>query len=83
VGAGYGLLLLQTKFPIELINAPAGIHQLLLAGIKGVTLRADFNFDVRLRAPRLNNLSASASDCRLLVFGMDPFLHNCSPLPEF
>jgi xanthine/uracil/vitamin C permease (AzgA family) len=82
VGAGLGLLL-QTKLSVELINASAGVYQLLLAGVKGVTLGADFDLDVLFCAPRLNDLSASAPDRRLLIVGMYPFLHNCSPLSDF
>ena len=68
--------LFQAKLLIELINTTAGIDQLLLACIKGVTLGTDLDFDVLLRASRFNNLPASAPYSGLLVIGMYPFLHS-------
>ena len=65
----------KTEFLVELVNTSAGINQLLLAGIKGVTLGADFNLDIFPCAARLNYLAAGATNGRLLVLGMDPFLH--------
>ncbi len=68
--------LFYTKFLVELVNASAGVDQLLLACIKWVTIRADFHLYVFLRAARLNNLTASALNGRLLIVGMEPFLHH-------
>ena len=68
--------LFQAKLLIELINTTAGIDQLLLACIKGVTLGTDLDLDVLLRASRFNNLTASAPYSGLLVIGMYPFLHS-------
>ena len=70
----------KTEFLVELVNTSAGIYQLLLAGIKGVALGADFDLDILLRAARLYYLAAGASDGRLRVIGMDPFLQLDSPL---
>ena len=67
--------LFEAELLVELINTSAGIYQFLLACIKGVTLRADFNLYVLLCASRLNNLTASAPNSGLLIVGMDPFLH--------
>ncbi len=67
--------LLNAKLLVELINASAGVNQLLFACIKRVTLRADFHLNVLLRATRLNNFTASALNRRLLVVWMDTFLH--------
>jgi hypothetical protein len=66
---------LKTKLSIELINAPAGVHQLLFAGVKGVALGADFDLDIFLRATRFDNLAASALNRRLPVIRVDSFLH--------
>jgi hypothetical protein len=68
-------LFVQAELLVELVDASAGVNQFLLARVKGVTLRADFHFDILLRASRFNNLAASAPDRRLLIVGMDPFLH--------
>ena len=68
-------ILFQTELLVELIHAAAGIDKLLLAGIKGVTLGADFDLDVTLCTAGLNDLSAGAPDSGLLVLGMDALLH--------
>ena len=62
-------------------DTSAGIHQLLLAGEEGVTLRADFHANILLRRTCLNHITAGAFDSSLLIIGMDSFLHcSCSPL---
>ena len=76
------ILLIQAEFSVELINASAGVNQLLLARVKGVTLRADLNFDVLPRASRINNLTASALNCRLLIIGMNTVFHHVHLFPE-
>ena len=74
-------LLVQTETLVELGHASAGIHQLLLAGEEGVTLRADFYANILLRRTCLNHITAGAFDSSLLIIGMDSFLHcSCSPL---
>ena len=60
---------------VELINAAAGVDQLLLAGVEGVALGADLNRDVGLGGAGLDDGAASALDGGLLVFRMDSFLH--------
>ena len=69
------ILLLKSKLFVELIYTAAGVYQLLLARIKRVTLGADLYLDIFLSASRFNDLTASASDSRLLVLRMDSFFH--------
>jgi hypothetical protein len=66
---------LQAKLLVELVNTSAGVYQLLFARVKGVTLGADFDFDIFLRATRFDNLSASALNSRLPVVRVDSFFH--------
>ena len=67
--------LLDAVLLVELINTAAGVDQLLLAGVEGVALGADFNGDVLLGGAGLDDVAAGASDGGLLVIGMDSFLH--------
>ena len=73
-------LLVQAELLVELRNASAGIHQLLLTREEGVTLRADFHLDILLGRTCLNHITAGASNRSLLIIGMDSFLH-CSRSP--
>jgi hypothetical protein len=74
-------LLVQAEALVELGDTTAGIHQLLLAGEEGVTLRADFYANIILRRTCLNYITAGAFNSSLLIIGMDSFLHcSCSPL---
>ena len=66
--------LLDAVLLVELINAAAGVDQLLLAGVEGVALGADLNGDVLLGGAGLDHGAASAPDGGLLVIGMDSFL---------
>ena len=68
-------LLFEAELLIELIHTAAGIDKLLLAGIKGVTLGADFDLDVTLCTAGLDDLAAGAPDSGLPVLGMDALLH--------
>ena len=70
------LLRLQTVLLVELINAAAGVNELLLAGVEGVALGADFNSDVLLGAAGSDNFAASAADGGLFVLGVDSGLHS-------
>ena len=70
----YGKLL-DAVLLVELINAAAGVDQLLLAGVEGVALGADLNGDILLGGAGLDHGAASAPDGGLLVIGMDSFLH--------
>ena len=67
--------LLDAVLLVELINTAAGVDQLLLAGVEGVALGADFNGDVLLGGAGLDDGAASALDSGLLVLRMDSFLH--------
>ena len=73
--AVFFLSLLNAVLPVELINAAAGVDQLLLAGVEGVALGADLNRDVLLGGAGLYDGAAGASDGGLLIIGMDSFLH--------
>ena len=68
--------LLDAVLLVELVNAAAGVNQLLLAGVEGVALGADFHGDVLLGGAGLDDGAASALDGGLLVIGMDSFLHS-------
>jgi hypothetical protein len=63
------------KTLLELIHAATGINKLLLAGIEGVTLGADFNAHIALNGTGFNRCAASALDRAHLVFGMDSSFH--------
>ena len=69
------LILLQAESLVEPINASTGIDQLLLAGIEGVALRADFNLDVLLGGASRKDVATSTADGSLFVVGMDAFSH--------
>ena len=72
--------LLQAKLLVELGHASAGIDQLLLAGVEGVALGANFNLQLALHGTRLKRLTAYATDDGLAIFRMDLFFHAFSPL---
>ena len=65
---------------LEAVNASAGIDQLLLAGVEGVALGANFDLQFTLHGTRLKRLTAHATDDGLAIFGMDLFFHALSPL---
>ena len=67
--------LLQAESLVETINTSTGIDQLLLAGIEGVALRADFNLDVLLSGTGRKDVATGTADRGLFVLGMDTFLH--------
>lgn len=68
-------ILLQAKSLVETVNASTSINQLLLAGIEGVALRADFNLDVLLGGTGRKDVATGTADGGLFVLGMDIFLH--------
>ena len=67
--------LLQTKSRVETINTSTGVDQLLLAGVEGVAVGADFDGDAGLGGAGLDNCTACAADGSGLVIRMDAFLH--------
>ena len=67
--------LLQTELLVEAADASAGIDHLLLTGVEGVTLGANFHLDVLLGRASLDHVAAGAPDGGLLVVGMEAFLH--------
>ena len=67
--------LLQAVLPVELINAAAGVYQLLLAGVERVTLGADLNGDVLLGGAGLDHIAAGAANGRRLVVRVNALLH--------
>ena len=73
-------LLVQAELLVEAADTTASIHHLLLAGVEGVTLGANFDADIRLGRAGLDHITAGAANGGLLIVGMDAFLHLCSPL---
>src|SRR5262245_48661143 len=64
---------------LEPLHAPGGVHELLLAGVEGVTLRAHLHPDVRLGRTGANDLSARTRDGGVDVVGMNASLHGPPP----
>lgn len=73
------LLLCACKTALELIQTSAGIDKLLLAGKERMALGADFNGHIAFGRTSLNLSAASTSDRAFFVFGMESFLHVCTP----
>src|SRR5215210_6914882 len=67
---------------LEALDATAGIHQLLLAGVERVARRAHLDVDVRLRRPGLELVAAGAANVRGDVFGVDSALHREARIAE-
>src|SRR5438552_5387128 len=62
---------------LEALHPASGVHELLLARVEGMALRADLDLQVCLRRPGLKRVPARAPDVRQYVVGMDPGLHRC------
>ena len=60
---------------LESVYAAAGINELLLAGIEGMALGADFNTKLFLGGSAFEGLAAQATNGCYLIFGMDLFFH--------
>ena len=73
------VLFVNAVLLVELINAAAGIDQLLLAGVEGVALRADLDGDAGAGRAGLDGCAASALYNGGLIVRMDSCLH-CSYL---
>jgi hypothetical protein len=67
--------LLLLILALESFDASGSVDELLLAGIKWVAFRADFQVDLSFRRPCLESLATGAPDNRLDVIGMDIGLH--------
>ena len=68
--------LLEAELLVELVNASAGVDQLLLAGIERMALGADFNENVLLGGAGLIDGTAGAADLGLLIIRMDSGFHS-------
>lgn len=69
------LLAVQTILPIELINTPACLGSLLLAGIERVALGTDLNVNILLRRTCDKGISTVARYRCLIIIRMDSFSH--------
>ena len=67
---------------LEALDAAAGVHQLLLARVERVAVRADLDVELGLRRARLERVPAGARDGREDVLGMDAGLHRRARIAE-
>src|SRR2546428_6244164 len=77
-GSGLGsgrLLRLLAVALVEALDAALDVHEVLLAGEERVTLRADLHVELRLRARRLELITAGARHRGLDILGMDLRFH--------
>src|SRR5215212_9005330 len=61
--------------PAEALDAAAGVHELLLARVERVAVRADLDVQLRLRGTRPELVAAGAAHVRRYVLGVDCLLH--------
>src|SRR5688572_7073222 len=74
--------LLQAVLLAEAVDAAARIHDLLLARVERVAVRADFDFEVRPeRRARLEGIATAASHRDLGVFWVNGVFHGDVPVP--
>jgi hypothetical protein len=69
------MLLLNAVLAIEPLHATGCIDQALCAGIKGMTLGANFDADIGRRRARLEGIAASTSHHTVAVFRMNSSFH--------
>ena len=69
------LKLLDAVLLIELINTAAGINELLLAGVEGMALAANFDTDLGTGRTGLDHIAAGAGDGAIHIVRMDTCLH--------
>ena len=69
--------LLHAVALLEAIDTSAGIHQLLFAGVEGMTFGTNINPQFLLGRSGFERLTAHAANDAFAVLGMDFFLH-CS-----
>ena len=67
--------LLNAVLLVELINTTAGVNELLLAGVEGMALGADFYGDAGAGGTGLDGCAACALDNGGLIVRMDSCLH--------
>src|SRR3954452_1279836 len=77
-GSAGGCALAPAVPTLELLDATARVHQLLLAGVEGVALAAELDAQVGLRRAGGERVPARALDRRLDVLGVDVCLHKAS-----
>src|SRR5215212_4764081 len=68
--------------PAEALDAAAGVHELLLARVERVAVRADLDVDLRLRRAGHELVATRASHVRINVVGMDLGLHGYTKCSE-
>src|SRR3954453_7917390 len=61
---------------LEALHPAAGVHELLLARVERVAVRADLDVEIGLRRPRLERVPAGAGHGREDVLGLDFGLHD-------
>ena len=69
----------DTETLLELVDASAGVNQLLLAGKEGMAIAADFHADVLLGGADLELVAAGTLDGGHLILGMNTLFHFFSP----
>src|SRR3954469_2101311 len=75
-GAGFALGALGAlEALLEALDPAAGVHELLLARVERVAVRADLDVELGLRRPRLECVPARARHRGEHVLGMDLSLH--------
>src|SRR5581483_8803888 len=63
---------------LEPLDPSARVHELLLARVERMALRADLDVEIRLRRARLERVPARARHGREHVLGMDAGLHQAA-----
>src|SRR3954469_879482 len=66
---------LASVLAVKALDAPGGVHQLLLAGEERVAVRADFKANLRLGRARFPGRAASAMHVRRHVLRMNIWFH--------
>ena len=70
------LLALLAVALLEASNAATGVKNLLLAGVEGMALAADFDVDLRLGVTGVDHIAAGTSDGAVHIVRMDALLHD-------
>ena len=79
-----GSVVLDIVALLEAVNTSGRVNELLLAGVKGMASRANFNVDIFRGRTGLNNISTRAGDFGIVVRGVYTFCHtilqHCLPV---